>query len=300
MATDIQRFTATLAYIEEHLFEEIELKQLAKQALLAEYTYHRFFTYLTGYSFTNYIRNRRLTEAVNQLRKQKHTIDEIAEMCGYGNRSAFHRAFVNFHGLTPTQTKDEQANINFFPPVRLNIQIVGGETLNYRIEQLPAFQIVGKMNSYMLDEELFTNTGKQWEQFFGDGKLRNFAETIVTNKHFFGVNRAPYFAVANPQVPASNQLNYFTGFVLANEQTSSYPIFSIPKQTYAVFTSEPYDYQVTTNVSNTYHRLQQQIFSTWLPQTHYQRSEGPELETYVSLEDKACLEIWLPIINKHS
>ncbi|WP_242703896.1 helix-turn-helix domain-containing protein [Candidatus Enterococcus moelleringii] len=165
MATDIQRFTATLAYIEEHLFEEIDLKQLAKQALLSEYTYHRFFTYLTGHSFTNYIRNRRLSEAVYCLRKKEQTIEELADLCGYANRSAFHRAFVNFHGLTPAQAKDEQASINFFPPIRLNIEIAGGETLNYRIEQLPAFQITGKMNSYLLDDQLFTHTGKQWENF---------------------------------------------------------------------------------------------------------------------------------------
>ncbi|EOH94706.1 AraC family transcriptional regulator [Enterococcus pallens] len=294
MTTDIQRFTATLAYIEEHLFEEISLKKLAKQALLSEYTFHRFFTYLTGYSFSNYVRNRRLSEAVEGLRQGK-SVDTIAEQCGYANRSAFHRAFVKFHGLTPAQAKEEAAAVNFFPPMRLTVQIDGGKTLNYRIEQLPAFQIVGKMASYLLDEQLFQHTGQQWEQFFTDQSLRVFAGTEAINKRFFGVNRAPYFAVANPEIPNSGQLNYFTGFVLAEGQTSKYPTFSIPAQSYAVFTSERYDYRLTANVSNTYNHLQQQIFNTWLPQTHYQKMEGPELETYVTLGEQACLEIWLPI-----
>lgn len=293
MTTDIQRFTATLAYIEDHLFEEISLKKLAKQALLSEYTFHRFFTYLTGYSFSNYVRNRRLSEAVGCLR-QGMSVDVIAEQCGYANRSAFHRAFVKFHELTPAQAKEEFATVNFFPPMRLSIQIAGGKTLNYRIEQLPTFQIVGKMASYLLDEQLFMQTGRQWEQFFTDPNLRAFAETEVTNKRFFGVNRAPYFAVANPQKPDSGRLNYFTGFVLAEGEVSPYPIFSIPEQSYAVFTSDRYTYK-TTNVSEIYNQLQQQIFNTWLPQTHYQKIDGPELETYITLGEQACLEIWLPI-----
>lgn len=61
MSKDLERFSATLAYIENHLFEDIILKDLAKKALLSEYTFHRFFTYLTGFSFSTYLRNRRLS-----------------------------------------------------------------------------------------------------------------------------------------------------------------------------------------------------------------------------------------------
>ena len=38
MSKDLERFSATLAYIENHLFEDIILKDLAKKALLSEYT----------------------------------------------------------------------------------------------------------------------------------------------------------------------------------------------------------------------------------------------------------------------
>ncbi|MBO0455044.1 AraC family transcriptional regulator [Candidatus Enterococcus murrayae] len=294
MSKDLERFSSTLAYIENHLFEAISLKQLAKQALLSEYTFHRFFTYLTGYSFSNYLRYRRLSEAVELLRKGI-PIDEISERCGYANRSAFNRAFSKFHGIAPSQAKDIEAAVNFFPPIRLDIQINGGKMLNYHIEQLPSFTIVGKMAAYQLEDDLFRNTGKHWESFFMDQELRTFAESDATRKSFFGLRRAPYFAVANPAKPQSGYLNYFTGFVLNQKTTSSYLTLEIPKQTYAVFVSDPYDYRKTENVSNAYYQLQQQIFNTWLPQTEYQKIDGPELETYLTLGDSACLEIWLPI-----
>lgn len=296
MSQDLERFSATLAYIENHLFEDISLKQLAKQALLSEYTFHRFFTYLTGFSFSNYLRNRRLSEAVELLRRNT-PIDEVSELCGYANRSAFNRAFSKFHGIAPSQAKEMNATINFFPPIRLDIQINGGKSLNYHIEQLPSFTVVGKMTEYPLEDDLFKNTGKHWERFFTDQKLRTFAESDATRKNFFGLKREPYFAIANPSAPKSGYLNYFTGFVLRENHESDYLTLEIPKQTYAVFVSEPYDYRKTENVSNTYYQLQQQIFNTWLPQTEYQKVDGPELETYVSLEDKACLEIWLPIVK---
>lgn len=296
MSKDLERFSATLAYIENHLFEDISLKQLAKQALLSEYTFHRFFTYLTGFSFSNYLRNRRLSEAVDLLR-QEIPIDEVSDRCGYANRSAFNRAFSKFHGIAPSQAKDINAAINFFPPIRLDIQINGGKTLNYHIEQLPSFTVIGEMGEYLLEDELFKNTGKHWERFFTDQKLRTFVESDAIRRNFFGLKREPYFAVANPTPAKSGYLNYFTGFVLSEGHESDFLTLDIPKQTYAVFVSEPYDYRKTENVSNAYYQLQQQIFNTWLPQTEYQKVDGPELETYLSLGDKACLEIWLPIVK---
>ncbi|WP_315306542.1 effector binding domain-containing protein [Enterococcus devriesei] len=294
MPKDIERFTQTLNYIEMHLFEEISLKELAQQALLAEYTFHRFFTYLTGYSFSSYLRKRRLSQVVDYLRTDAVSIDELSEMCGYANRPAFNRAFTKFHGLTPTQAKDPQATVNFFPPIRLKLQIDGGRTLNYRIETLPEFLIVGMMQEYPLDEHLFTRTCQHWEQFFQNAELRKVAETgpIITN--FFGVNRAPYFAVANPRKPTSGKLTYCTGFAM-NQPIEENQAYTVPAQTYAVFTSDSYDYRVLANVSAAFDTLQRQIFDSWLPQTDYQKVNGPELETYVSLEDRACLEIWLPI-----
>lgn len=197
MSKDLERFSATLAYIENHLFEDIILKDLAKKALLSEYTFHRFFTYLTGFSFSTYLRNRRLSEAVDLLR-QEIPIDEVSDLCGYANRSAFNRAFSKFHGLTPSQAKSIHAAINFFPPIRLDIQINGGKTLNYHIEHLSSFTVVGKMKELLLEDELFKNTGKQWEQFFRDQALRTFAESDAIRKNFFGLKREPYFAIANP------------------------------------------------------------------------------------------------------
>ncbi|GCF93205.1 AraC family transcriptional regulator [Enterococcus florum] len=295
MPKDIERFAATLSYIEDHLFEEISLGVLAKQALLSEYTFHRFFTYLTGYSFSTYVRNRRLSEAVDLLKNGNLTIDEISDQCGYANRSAFHRAFCKFHNQTPSQVKDSKANVHFFPPIRLKIQIEGGNLLNYRIERLPGFKMIGRMKQYELDEHLFNKTGKQWEAFYMDQSLRTLAESSAVKKNFFGANRAPYFAVGNPKTPKSGFLNYFTGFVLNQSIIDKHTILEIPRQTYVVFTSEPYDYRVTANVSAAYHRLQQSIFNSWLPQTKYVKTSGAELETYVSIENQACLEIWLPI-----
>lgn len=294
MSKDIERFTQTLNYIENHLFEEIELKALAKQALLSEYTFHRFFTYLTGYSFSNYVRNRRLSQAVDYLRNEQASINDLSEMCGYANRPAFNRAFTKFHGLTLTEAKDPQAMVNFFPPIRLNLQIDGGKTLNYRVETLPAFSVIGTIQEYQLNDQLFDQTCQHWGTFFQNHKLRKFAESgkVITN--FFGVNREPYFAVANPRRPESGKLAYFTGFAI-EQSSAEYDRFDLPAQTYAVFTSEPYVYREPSNVSKAFNQLQQQIFNSWLPQTDYVKVDGPELETYVAVGDHACLEIWLPV-----
>lgn len=297
MTTDIKRFSATLDFIENHLFEDISLKLLAKQALLSEYTFHRFFTYLTGHSFSNYVRNRRLSEAVELLRAE-YSIDEVADMCGYANRSAFNRAFSKFHNITPSQVNNPCVSINYFPPIRFEFNIDGGTVMPHRIEKLPEFRIVGKMKEVSLDDKLLENTYTQWMSFFGDPRMKALEESKVIRKGFFGVNRAPYFAVANPSLPNSNYLNYFTGFVLdGNSQSSEYLSFTIPEQTYVVFSSEAYDVNNLEKVPTIYDDLHRRIYNTWFPQTKYEKCEGPELETYNAMGKNACLEIWIPIKN---
>ena len=52
-----------IEYIEDHLEEKIEYKELAKKIGVNEYTFQRIFSLISNISVSEYIRNRRLSNA---------------------------------------------------------------------------------------------------------------------------------------------------------------------------------------------------------------------------------------------
>ena len=56
-----------IEYIEEHLEEKIDTEKLARKIGINEYTFQRIFAIIADISLTEYIRNRRLTNAGQEL-----------------------------------------------------------------------------------------------------------------------------------------------------------------------------------------------------------------------------------------
>lgn len=62
-------------YIEEHLTEEIDYDEVAKEAACSSFYLQRIFSILCGMTLGDYIRNRRLTLAGNELRAADDKVD---------------------------------------------------------------------------------------------------------------------------------------------------------------------------------------------------------------------------------
>lgn len=62
----------------------------------------RIFNEGLGESFSDYVRDRRMAEAMRLLTDEPDTpIADVAEHCGFASHSSFHRAFVRFTGMKP-------------------------------------------------------------------------------------------------------------------------------------------------------------------------------------------------------
>ncbi len=89
-------------YIEEHLTENLSYEEIAKQSFSSSFHFQKVFSILCGYTLGEYIRNRRLTLAAEELSLGKGKVIDIALKYGYENPDSFTRAFVKFHGITPS------------------------------------------------------------------------------------------------------------------------------------------------------------------------------------------------------
>ena len=56
-----------IAYIEDNLTEKLEIKDIASKAYVSEFHFQRIFSALCGFTVSEYIRNRRLTLAAEEL-----------------------------------------------------------------------------------------------------------------------------------------------------------------------------------------------------------------------------------------
>lgn len=150
----VKSLNESIAYIEEHLTEEIEYSKLAKIACCSTYHYQRMFAYMAGVSLSEYIRRRRMSRAAVDLQAGEKVID-VGLRYGYQSPTAFNRAFRAVHGIAPSAVRDEGTPLKSYPPLRFTIMIKGAEEMEYRIERREAFRIVGISRPLDKDIEVY-------------------------------------------------------------------------------------------------------------------------------------------------
>ena len=63
----IQVIQQAICYMEEHILENINYEDVAKNIHMSNYNFHRTFSFITGMTANEYIRKRRLTLAACEL-----------------------------------------------------------------------------------------------------------------------------------------------------------------------------------------------------------------------------------------
>lgn len=105
---------ACMEYINQHFSEKLTTKDIAGQLYFSEATFYRTFKRMTGHSFKEYLTMIRIRHACTLLRDKSEPIFVIAAKCGYGNYSAFYRAFLQEMQVSPIeyrQSLSETTNI---------------------------------------------------------------------------------------------------------------------------------------------------------------------------------------------
>lgn len=122
----VEGLNLSIAYIEDHLLEEIDFEKAARTAGMSKSTYQRFFLLIANMTLDEYIRKRKLQYALRELMDTEHRVIHIAMKYGYHSATAFSRAVRNFTGKTPSKIRKEGASI-CFPRLNFQIQIKEGE-----------------------------------------------------------------------------------------------------------------------------------------------------------------------------
>lgn len=90
-----------VAYVNRHLFDELSVPFLAGKFFLSTSQLGRIFKQATGSCVWEYVIAKRLTAAREKMRSG-FSAKEASDMCGFGDYSAFYRAYVKHFGCAPT------------------------------------------------------------------------------------------------------------------------------------------------------------------------------------------------------
>lgn len=94
-------------YIQEHLYQNIKVKDVAAHINLSESYFAIYFKEKTGVNFREYILSAKIDYAKKILKSKKTSIGEIAEKVGYQDYRSFSRAFKNETGMSPSDYSNQ-------------------------------------------------------------------------------------------------------------------------------------------------------------------------------------------------
>ncbi|TBL70779.1 AraC family transcriptional regulator [Paenibacillus thalictri] len=283
----LTRMTAAIDYMEERMTEKLDIAEISKTAYSSPFHFQRMFHMLTGFTVAEYIRNRRLTLAAQELAVSKDKVVDVALKYGYDSPESFSKAFRKAHGITPSDARDSGAGLKAFPRIAFQLTLKGDKEMDYKIVDKPAFTIVGKSIEVSMKEgENFREIPRFWQQSNSDGTVAKLC-ALAPDKDVLGVclssghhKETFYYAIA---IESS-----------ADAAGGEFTATPIPALSWAVFTSVG---PMPGAIQNVWKR----IFGEWFPATGYEHADGPELEVYppgdTQAENYRC-EIWVPIIKK--
>lgn len=288
----IERFNQAVQYLEDHLEEQPDYSRAAQLACCSVYHFQRVFACLAGVPLSEYIRRRRMTLAAAELQKGGQKILDLALQYGYASPTAFNRAFQSVHGLPPSAAKKPGATLKSYPPIRFQITVQGVEEMEYRVEQKPAFRIVGLAQP--LEQELeknFALVPQLWARAAAEGAIPRLL-ALIEAEGAGGVPGAPGGIIGASVAGGQEQWSYLIAAATEQPAPEGMEERKIPAMTWAIFPGKG-------PMPQAVQQLERRIVAEWLPGSGYEYADGPDLELYLDPNPaEARFEIWLPVVKR--
>lgn len=280
-----ESISRAIEYIEKNLTNDITTQDIANYSYISSFYFQKAFSIICGYSVSEYIRNRRLSLAAIELLNTNNKIIDIALKYGYDSPDSFTKAFTRFHGLTPTAVRKGE-KIKEFAPLKINLILKGGYTMEYKIKEKESFKIVGLKDSFKY-ETAYQDIPQIWKKFF--------------MKSAFNKINAKYAVNIDTNI-GCDVFDYMIGDDYNSEVKipKDFEVIEIPKFTWAVFSC-------IGPASTKMQEINDRIFKEWLPNSNdYEITAGYNIEMYSNPKDykkgiddeKYYCEVWIPIKKK--
>ncbi len=94
-------------FLENHIFEQIKLKDIEKQVYLTSNYFEKIFKKETGYSIIKYFNYLKLEKAKALITEQEKSLEEISIQIGFNDYNYFSRLFKKYYCISPNEYKNQ-------------------------------------------------------------------------------------------------------------------------------------------------------------------------------------------------
>lgn len=276
----MHQFNRTMEYLESKLDAEVDLRKFQQLSGYSYALFSRLFSILADTTLAEYLRNRRLSEAVTDLRESSEKVIDIALKYGYESADAFSAAFKKFHGATPSEVRNGKP-YRVFPKLQLSLKITGGKNMDIKIQKKPAFIVAG----VLLEAIDNSKCPSAWDQLYAHHSFEMLE----------GLGSGQSFGVCS-DVKEGEIINYMAAYNVtdkAKAEALGLSIKEIPAAEYAIV---PVKGAVPTSI----HHAWKYVLEVFFPETGYRHSGAPDFEVYFEGDMSSPnyqMELWIPVIK---
>jgi AraC family transcriptional regulator len=283
----LKELNQVLEYIEDHLTDDLSLEVISEYAGVSDYHFRKVFFYLSGLTLSEYVKNRKLSEATLDLFNGEKVTD-VALKYGYQSMDGFTRAYKNWSGNLPSEVMKKGLGKSF-PKLSFIISVQGGVDMEFRIEEKPAFSLAGVSKRVPMQFEGINQEIVKLAQSITEEQRREMRS--LQNTAPYEIINASYEADAN-FMKEEGLLTHLIGVLTTEEKIS--PLLEkipVPAYTWAVFPNEgPFP--------STLQNTMAKVYAEWLPSSNYEVVKAPSF-SFTKMDphkkDYAYSEVWIPV-----
>jgi len=271
----IERVQCAIDFIELHLKDELDIHEIAYRVGYSASHFQRLFQALLGQSVADYIRRRRLTEALQQITHGDVRILDVALDYQFESQESFTRAFKACFGITPGECRRDGGQslaarrINRIRIEHLN-HVGKGMTMTPKIVDMAPFSVIGIEARFISilspDKTNDVVIPKLWADF----SQRSNQIPDRLEKEALGL----VYCLDDQPKSHPNECLYVCGVKVSTytQPPTGMIRLEVPGGKYAVFTHQ--------GPADKFDHMMKYIYGSWFPKSGYEFDDRPEIEIY--------------------
>jgi AraC family transcriptional regulator len=272
-------------YIENHLDEPLNVKDLSKIAAFSEFHFHRIYSSFTGESLYSFIKRIRLEKASYMLLSDsERSITDIALSLGFENQSSFAKAFKDKFEISAREYRIQNIStrpVDFFKTIGVNpTRDIEPRAIQIRMEQKQSLIYLRYTGAYKENSDLFSRLFQHLYNWALERDLVSNQSRWFVIYHDFGnetneeMLRLSVCMTVHQNVAVDGEI----GFMVLEEGKYGVGGFWVTAKEYG--------------------KAWYYMYAKWLPQSGYKPADRFALEHYPPVEpqgEKRFVEIYIPL-----
>lgn len=284
----------SIAFIENHLLDDITAEDVAREVNISSFYLQKGFKLMTNYSISEYIKNRRLYLAALELITEPNKVIDLAYKYRYETPESFSKAFNRFHGISPSRIRGNTRSIKPFLPLKITISIQGGNDMDYIVEKMSRFKVVGFEKIFSFEAGY-----KEIPKFWDEVSEKYLSRLITTGNPQTDIEKAildnnvGMFGVCVDDIGKNGEFRYLiAGIYKGGAVPEGMVTYDLPDMEWAKF-------RCVGPMPGALQSVNTKIFKEWLPNNgEYKIAMGCNIEYYSEGNPTSAdyeSAIWVPV-----